>query len=153
FQQVRQQRIREMVDRLNRMNIPLRAESVLALAGCRAPGRPHVGRALVEAGVCASVDEAFERFLKKHRPAWVPKFKVSAQHAIDLVHEAGGLAVLAHPGLNRKDEVIPQLALDGLDGLECYHSKHSPAAAEHYLQLAQDYNLLVTGGSDCHGFS
>ena len=72
---------------------------MFALANCRAPGRPHVARALVKAGLCSNLDEAFERFLKKNRPAWVPKFKMSAAEAIDLIHHAGGVAVLAHPGL------------------------------------------------------
>jgi 3',5'-nucleoside bisphosphate phosphatase len=153
FQTVRQERIREMVARLNRMNIPLRSEAVFALANCQSPGRPHVGRALVQAGVCSTMDEAFNRFLKKHRPAWVPKFKISAPMAIELIHQAGGLAVVAHPGLNRQDDVIPQLVEAGLDGLECYHSKHTPAACEHYVQLAQEHGLLVTGGSDCHGMN
>jgi predicted metal-dependent phosphoesterase TrpH len=153
FQSVRQERIREMVARLNRLNIPLEAEAVFALASCRSPGRPHVGRALVQAGFCGDLDEAFERFLKKHRPAWVPKLRISAENAMDLIHHAGGLAVLAHPGLNRNDDVIPQLVAEGLDGVECYHSKHSPSACEHYVQLAQQYQLLVTGGSDCHGLN
>lgn len=153
FQTVRQNRIREMVARLNRVSVPLQADAVFALANCRSPGRPHVARALVNAGLCANLDEAFERFLKKNRPAWVPKMKMSAQHAIELVHQAGGLAVMAHPGLNRTDEVIPEMVEAGLDGIECFHTKHSPATAEHYLALARRFKLLVTGGSDCHGMS
>ena len=153
FQAVRQNRIREMVSRLNQLSVPLDADAVFALANCRSPGRPHVARALVNAGLCASLDEAFERFLKKHRPAWVPKMKISAMVAIELIHQAGGLAVMAHPGLNRTDEVIPGLAETGLDGLECFHTKHPPATAQHYLQQAAKHKLLVTGGSDCHGMS
>jgi predicted metal-dependent phosphoesterase TrpH len=153
FQQVRQNRIREMVQRLNRLGVPLRADDVFALANCRSPGRPHVGRALVRGGFCSSVDEAFERFLKKDRPAWVPKFKMSAFDGIELIHSAGGLAILAHPGLNRVDSAIRRLVDAGLDGLECFHTKHNPAQAEHYLRLARDLRLLVTGGSDCHGLA
>jgi len=153
FQAVRQDRIREMVFRLNRINIPLEAAAVFALANCNAPGRPHVARALVSAGHCRTLDEAFERYLKKHRPAWVPKYRMSAAHAIELVHEAGGLAVMAHPGLNRSDEVIAPMAEAGLDGLECFHSRHSTMQMEQYLALAEGLNLLVTGGSDCHGES
>jgi 3',5'-nucleoside bisphosphate phosphatase len=153
FQAARQERIREMVARLNRLQVPLLSEAVFALANCRSPGRPHVGRALVEAGVCSNVDEAFDRFLKKHRPAWVPKFKISTGQAIELIHQAGGVAVMAHPGLNRHDEVIPRLVDEGLDGLECYHSKHSAQVSAHYLELAHQFRLLVTGGSDCHGLS
>jgi len=153
FQTVRQNRIREMVARLNRLNIPLSADAVFALANCRSPGRPHVARAMVNAGLCFSLDEAFERFLKKNRPAWVPKMKMSALEAIKLIHQAGGLAVMAHPGLNRTDEVIPELADAGMDGIECFHTKHSPTTAARYLALADKFHLLVTGGSDCHGMS
>jgi predicted metal-dependent phosphoesterase TrpH len=152
-QVVRQDRIREMVARLNRLKVPLTAEAVFALANCRAPGRPHVARALVKARLCSSLDEAFERYMKRNRPAWVPKLKMSAEEAIDLIHQAGGVAVLAHPGLNRTDKVIPGLVEAGLDGLECFHTKHSTVTSEHYLELADRYNLLVTGGSDCHGLS
>ena len=153
FQLVRQNRIREMVARLNQLGVPLQAEAVFALANCRSPGRPHVARALVQAGFCASLDEAFERFLKVNRPAWVPKFKISALDAIVLIHEAGGVAVMAHPGLNRADEIIAEMAAAGLDGIECFHSKHSTAIAGHYLEIADQFNLLVTGGSDCHGMN
>jgi hypothetical protein len=153
FQSVRQDRIREMVSRLNALKVPLRVEDVIALANCRSPGRPHVARALVKAGFVNSLDEAFERFLKKHRPAWVPKARISSQTAIELIHQANGLAVMAHPGLNRTDEVIPDLVEAGLDGIECFHTKHSTAISEHYLEIADKYNLLVTGGSDCHGMS
>ena len=153
FQAVRQNRIREMVDRLNRLGIPLPAETVFALANCRSPGRPHIARALVQSGFCSSLDDAFERFLKKNRPAWVPKFKISAFDAIALLHQAGGLAVLAHPGLTRSDPFIPQLAEAGLDGLECFHVRHSATASQHYQRVAAELNLAVTGGSDCHGSS
>jgi 3',5'-nucleoside bisphosphate phosphatase len=153
FQAVRQQRIREMVARLNAHQIPLLVEAVFELANCRSPGRPHVARALVQGGHCASQDEAFQRFLRKDRPAWVPKFKVSAAHAIALIHQAGGVAVMAHPGLNRTDEVIPALATAGLDGLECFHTKHSASTTRRYLEVAEQHRLLVTGGSDCHGLS
>jgi predicted metal-dependent phosphoesterase TrpH len=153
FQAVRQNRIREIVARLNQLKVPLRAEAVFALANCRAPGRPHVARALIQAGLVGDFDEAFDRFLKKNRPAWVPKFKMSATDAIQLVHHAGGLAVLAHPGLNRADEVILEIVAAGLDGIECFHTKHSTAMTERYLEMADRYGLLVTGGSDCHGLN
>ena len=153
FQAVRQNRIREMVARLNQLKIPLEADAVFALANCRSPGRPHVARALVNARLVGSLDEAFERFLKKGRPAWVPKKKMSARQGIELIHEAGGLAVLAHPGLNRTDEVIPGLVEAGLDGIECFHTKHSTVTSERYLAIADRFKLLITGGSDCHGMS
>jgi predicted metal-dependent phosphoesterase TrpH len=153
FQTVRQQRIHEMVARLNAQDIPLRVEAVFELANCRSPGRPHVARALVKAGLIKNLDEAFDRFLKKGRPAWVPKARMSAPETIQLIHQAGGLAVMAHPGLNRTDDIIPGLAAAGLDGIECFHTKHSTVMAERYLGFADQFHLLVTGGSDCHGYS
>ena len=153
FQSVRQDRIREMVARLNGLNIPLEAETVFALANCKSPGRPHVARAMVKAGLVKNLDEAFARFLKKNRPAWVPKAKMSALEGVELIHQAGGFAVMAHPGLNRTDEIIPALVEAGLDGIECFHTKHSTVMAERYLEIADKFHLLVTGGSDCHGFS
>jgi 3',5'-nucleoside bisphosphate phosphatase len=153
FQTIRQNRIFEIVQKLNAKKVPITAEAVMAIANCRAPGRPHVARALVKAGHCATMDEAFERFLKKHRPAWVPKFKMSAEHAIALIHQAGGVAIMAHPGLNRSDDVIPHMIEAGLDGIECFHSKHSAGMTEHYLQMAAENGVLITGGSDCHGIS
>lgn len=153
FQEVRQNRIRDMVERINKLGVALKVDDVFALANCRAPGRPHVARALVKAGFCTSLDEAFERFLKRDRPAWAPKMKMSAEDAITLIHEAGGLAVMAHPGLNRCDEVIPSLVEMGLDGIECYHTKHSSGTAASYLEMTKRFGLLATGGSDCHGMS
>jgi predicted metal-dependent phosphoesterase TrpH len=153
FQTVRQNRIHEMVAALNKIGIPLKAESVFALANCKSPGRPHVARALVKEKLIGHLDEAFEKYLKKGRPAWVPKTKMSALEAMELIHQAGGLAVMAHPGLNRTDEIIPALVEAGMDGIECFHTKHSTAMSERYLMIAEKYNLLVTGGSDCHGFS
>jgi len=153
FQSVRQKRIYEMCAALNQQGVPLKAETVFALANCKSPGRPHVARALVKEKLIANLDEAFEKYLKKGRPAWVPKTKMSALEGVELIHQAGGLAVMAHPGLNRTDDIIPDLVHAGLDGIECFHTKHSTVMSERYLEIAEKYDLLVTGGSDCHGFS
>lgn len=153
FQEGRQERIREIVARLQKLNLPLEEEDVFAIAKCNSPGRPHVARALIQRKVCGSLDEAFERFLKKNKPAWVPKQKISALAAIELIHEAGGLAVLAHPGLARAEEAIPDLIRAGIDGIECFHTKHSGSASEYYVSVAEEHDLLITGGSDCHGMN
>lgn len=150
-QSIRTRRIHEMVARLNQQEVPLSVDAVLDLADCSAPGRPHVARALVEAGFCANLDEAFERYLKKDRPGWVPKRKMSVSRALNLIHAAGGVAVMAHPGLNHDDRIVTRLAQLGVDGLECHHPKHGPAAAARYEGMARDLGLVVTGGSDCHG--
>lgn len=150
-QGIRQKRVREMVQRLNEAGVAISLEAVLGHARCRAPGRPHVARALVAHGACAHLDEAFERYLKKDRPGWVPKEKMAARRAVELIHAAGGVAVLAHPGLNHDDSVVGRLAGFGIDGLECHHPKHSNNATARYLAMAAQMGLLVTGGSDCHG--
>ena len=103
------------------------------------------------AGVGADAAEAFERFLGRDKPAWAPKYRLPVEEAIDLIHRAGGLAVLAHPGLSGVDRAIPRLIRQGIDGIECFHSKHSPAQAERYAAAAREAGLLITGGSDCHG--
>jgi len=151
YQEVRRNRVHEIVVRLNGLGIPMQVERVMEIANCDAPGRPHVGRALVADGHCRSLDEAFQRFLKKGKPAWAPKAKLSSAEALGLIHDAGGVAAMAHPGINHMDEVIPDLVSAGMDGLECFYTRHSTAMTEHYLMMAERHGLLVTGGSDCHG--
>ena len=153
FQQVRQSRIGEMVQRLNAAGVPLSLHAVTELAGCNSPGRPHVARALVAAGLVADFDTAFERFLKKGRVAFVGKARMDVPTAVGLIHAARGVAVLAHPGLYRNDGLIPKIAGFGLDGLECWHTKHSAGQSAAYAALATKLNLVATGGSDCHGMS
>ncbi len=151
YQQNRTNRVHGLVDQLNEMGINLEADQVFDLAKCKAPGRPHVARALVKYGFCGSVDEAFSRFLRRGAPAWVPKTNVDYREGIDLIHQAGGLAVMAHPGLNKIDHLIPDLVKAGLDGLECWHTRHPKSTAKRYREMAERYGLIITGGSDCHG--
>jgi len=153
FQRVRQDRIVEMVRRLNAAGVPLSLQAVTTLAGCNSPGRPHVARALVAAGMAVDFDAAFERFLKKGRVAFVSKARMDVTTAVGLIHGAGGVAVLAHPGIYRNDGLIPQIAASGLDGLECWHTKHTAGQSTTYAALATKLNLVATGGSDCHGMA
>ena len=153
FQSVRHDRIHEMVRKLNQAGVPLEASQVFTLANCHSPGRPHVARALVEHKLVNDYDAAFEKYLKKGRAAWVPKARMDISKAVELIHGAGGVAVLAHPGLYKNDGLIPRAAGAGIDGLECWHTKHTASTADHYLQFATEYNLVATGGSDCHGMA
>ena len=153
YQQNRTNRVHGLVDQLNELGIELDADDVFDLAKCKAPGRPHVARALVKHGFCGSVDEAFSRFLRRGAPAWVPKTNVNYREGIELIHQAGGLAVMAHPGLNKIDHLITDLVKAGLDGLECWHTRHPKSTAKRYREMAERYGLIITGGSDCHGAS
>jgi len=106
---------------------------------------------MVKKGYVSSIGAAFEEWLNPGRPAYVEKMKVSPFEVIKLILKVGGVPVLAHPYLSKRDDLIPDLVEAGLRGIEVYHSAHSPQVSEHYLKIAQRYHLLVTGGSDCHG--
>lgn len=147
----RQNRARRMVQRLEQAGYPVRLERVLELSGGGAVGRPHVARALVEAGYATSEGEAFANFLVPGRPGYVERYKLTPREAVQAILAAGGVPVLAHPGLVGREELIPDLAEAGLVGLEVYHTDHSPEQSRHYLAVAQRHGLLVTGGSDYHG--
>lgn len=153
FRIARQSRIYKMVERLNKMGVELEAQEVFDVANCKSPGRPHVARTLVKKKVCPNFESAFSRFLYNDGPAWVPKTRFPAEDAMDVIHNAGGIAVLAHPGLNKRDDLIGPLKDRGLDGIECFHSKHSGHQATKYLQMAETFDLRISGGSDCHGYS
>jgi 3',5'-nucleoside bisphosphate phosphatase len=147
----RKQRVMEMIEKLNRIGVTVRTEEVLCLA---APGnvtRLHLARALVKAGRVRSVGAAFKRWLRPGGPAFVSRAGAPAAETIALIHRAGGLAIMAHPGKTLRDGEVPALAKAGLDAIEVYCPDHSAAQELHYLKLAAQYGLLAGAGSDCHG--
>ena len=148
----RLRRVREMAARLDALGAPIDVEPILAeaLRG-RGVGRPQIASALLARGHVATRDEAFDRFLEFGGPAFVPRHGASAHEVVSIVHEAGGLASLAHPGLLRRDQLIAPLAAAGLDALEVRHSDHDAETESKYRALAGTLGLLVTGGSDFHG--
>jgi len=149
----RVERVREMFARLEAQGIHLDAEAILGpgLAdSTRAVGRPWIARALVDAGYVSSIGEAFDTLLSRGCPAFVPRIGASPADVFGKIHEAGGIASLAHPVLVKHDEWIPAFAEEGLDALEAFHSDHDDADTARYLALATNLNLLVTGGSDYH---
>ena len=148
---VREQRVTQFVAKFNELGVPLTLQDVQSCSDCGTVGRPHVAMALQRRGFVSSVDEAFDRFLKRGKPAFVERYRMTVAEAIGHIKRAGGVAVLAHPALNRVDPQLPNMVDQGLDGLEVWHSRQSPAQTEHYLALAKRLDLLPTGGSDCHG--
>ncbi|MEW6726124.1 MAG: PHP domain-containing protein [Bacillota bacterium] len=144
-------RIEKMVARLQSIGLPITMADVLREAGDGTLGRPHVAASLVRLGIVASADEAFERFIGRNRPGYVPRSKFAPQEAVELILEAGGVPVLAHPGTVGDDRIIECLMEAGLKGLEVYHPDHDEKMVEHYLAIARSLELLVTGGSDYHG--
>lgn len=125
-------------------------DDALARPGA-AVGRPALARALVAAGHASSVQDAFDRLLGLGCPGYVGRHGVPPGEVAELVHAAGGVASLAHPGVTRRDEMIATWAADGVDALEAYHSDHDRPTCERYLAVADALGLAVSGGSDFHG--
>jgi 3',5'-nucleoside bisphosphate phosphatase len=147
-------RLRQVLAKLATLGLALDAEAILGPA-LNAPrksaGRPWIARALVEAGHVASTDEAFDRWLGRGKPAFVPRVGASPAEVISRIHDAKGIASLAHPALVGHDEWIDGLVADGLDALEAYHSEHDAIATSRYLAAARTLRIGVSGGSDFHG--
>ncbi len=146
-------RARKMVENLNRQGIDLRFETVLAMAGIGAIGRPHIAAALLKEELVYSFREAFDKFLGYGLPAYVEKYKMQPGEVFDLVKQAGGVPVLAHPGVTGIDDRIPEFIHAGVQGIEVYHSEHSSADQQNYLKIARRNGLAITGGSDFHNSS
>jgi predicted metal-dependent phosphoesterase TrpH len=149
----RSERVRAIVHQLASQGIMLDADGILAPGVAdsgRSPGRPWVARALVAAGYVATADEAFSKWLERGRPGFVPRTGASPAQVFDRIHEARGVASLAHPVLVGHDEWIPAFAAAGLDALEAYHSKHDAWTTKRYRAMARELGLAVSGGSDYH---
>lgn len=148
----RLRRLGEIIDRLEELGKPVNREKVLAKkVGGGSLGRPLVARALVQAGHATDIRQAFEELIGEGRPAFVPRVGPQPSEVVGIIADAGGLASLAHPGLLKRDDLIPALVDAGLPALEAFHSDHDPETIERYLALAERYGLAVSGGSDYHG--
>ena len=151
YREGRRERARKILSRLKGLGIRISLEEVEGIAQGGALGRPHVAEALLRAGHIDTFNEAVQRFLGHHAPAYVPKPRVTLEEASTIVRDAGGVTILAHPGTLNRDHLIPAWARRGLDGIEVWHSKHDAAAVGRYSGFARLHGLLMTGGSDYHG--
>lgn len=147
----RVERVYRITEKLNELGIKLKADSVFALSGQGTVGRLHIARALVKEGFISSTYEAFQKYIGDTGPAYFAGFKFSPEEAIGLIKKTGGIPVLAHPYVLKNDALLERFIAAGLLGLEAYYPEHTQAMVNFYLDLAKKYNLLVTGGSDCHG--
>ena len=151
LQEARKTRVKKMVSKLSEGGIPIKLEDVRKKALGQSMGRPHIALALRDLGMVKSIDEAMHLYLSPGCPAYVPRDRITPLAALKIIHKAGGIPVLAHPGLECPAELIPILIKNGLRGIEVFHPKHTKKQEEFYAQIAQANQLLMTGGSDFHG--
>ena len=157
LQDARKNRNPRIIEKLNALNIPVTIDDVTQIASDHQAGRPHIAKALVDKGYADSISEAFDRYLGVGQPAYVDKYRISCEKAIEVINNAGGIAVLAHPYLlkpNRGadfENLLLFLKSHGLSGIEAYYSEHSPDITRYYKEMADKHHLLTTGGSDYHG--
>lgn len=151
-QDARNRLVDETVAKCQSLGIPLTQELVRECAGNGSIGRPHLTRAIVKAGGAESINAAYERFMQRTSPDYIARHSISPFEAIEAINEAGGISSIAHPG---KDEAMEQIILElkthGLRAIEAYHRSHTLELVKKYLKLAASNEMLITGGSDCHG--
>ena len=146
----------QMVEKLQALGFPIKFERVRAIAAGGNIVRPHVAQAMVEAGIVDTEKEAFDLYIADGKPAHVPKHALDPVDATRLILDAGGICVLAHPGMwgdqtSVPEDLIEGMAAAGMQGLEVDHTDHDEAARAHYRTVAERLGLVATGGSDCHG--
>jgi len=151
LQKNRVERIYAMIKKLADAGIILDPQAVFSLSGQGTVGRLHLARAMVKAGIVSHVSEAFKRFIGDRGPAYVAHFKLSPAEAIAMISATGGIPVLAHPYSLNNDSMIGFLAGQGLRGIEVYYPEHSQSMINFYQRKAEEFGLLMTGGSDYHG--
>ncbi len=150
LQRARWKRARKMVEKLSRLGISVNWERVVEIAGeSRAFGRPHIAHALQEDGSVTTTNEAFDLYIGVDGPAYVPRYKLTAVEAVQMILMAGGLPVLAHP--HGQEHVLDGLVASGLVGLEAYYHNYTIQESEALVRLAEQHDLVPTGGSDFHG--
>lgn len=149
----REKRMELMVEKVQKLGFPVTMDHVRQMAGPDSHlARPHLARVMVEGGWCSDTKNAFNRFLGDGRPAAVPRYEVSSADAIALIRGAGGVATVAHPGVNKLEKFeLEQLKAEGLTGLEVEHSDHPPSLREKFHAWARELDLIATAGSDFHG--
>lgn len=152
FKSKREERIDEIIRRCNNAGYFISKDELLKkFPKTQAYGRPHIGQLLIDGGYAKDINDVFKDILRKDSPCYVPKVKIEVPYIIDIIHKAGGLAVMAHPKLVTSDEYVVEMLAYDFDGMEVYHTKHNDDDVKRYKALAKEHNLFITGGSDFHG--
>jgi len=148
---IRLERGRKMAGKLNALGVPVEWGAIEARAGNGVVGRMHLAQAVVALGHARTIQDAFDKFLKAGRPAYVTRETLAPEASVAAIHGAGGLAFIAHPGIGKLESRMDILLSLPFDGIEVFHSKHTPEQRKRFEALAEKKGLLMTGGSDCHG--
>lgn len=151
FQNERFKRAVKMVKNLQRTGIQITMDEVEEKAKGKSIGRPHLAEILMEKGYVETFQEAFHKYIGYGSKAYVKKYTIDPVEAVHLIHDAKGLAVLAHPGSAVNNELIMKLIKAGLDGIEVVHPNLNDRRTTELQSIANEYHLLISGGSDCHG--
>jgi len=157
LQMARKNRNPGIIERLKNLGFDTSIEEVIEFTGGGQTGRPHIARLMAEKGFVGSINEAFDKYLGKGKPAYVDKYRIECGMAIEIIIGAGGIPVLAHPSLinicdsRNFEDLIADLKEMGIKGIEAYYPEHSKAQISYYVKLAEKHKMLITGGTDFHG--
>jgi hypothetical protein len=156
LQTFRKKRNAKMLDKMANFGFKLTTEELIQEAGSDLVGRPHFANLMMRKGYVETYQEAFDKYLKKGAPLYMSKKRFEPDHAIELIHKAGGIAIMAHPYQTKLEDealeaLVKELVSYGLDGIEVFYSQHTPEQIAQYKEIAAKYNLIATAGSDFHG--
>jgi len=153
----RLKRNRDILKKLSQKGMPISEEEMLGCVRQAEPemkptiGRPHIAQAMMKKGFVTSIQEAFKKYLGEDKPCYAPGESFSTEETIEIIHRAGGLAIIAHPHLIDDPVILKQLIEMPFDGIECYYAKFPQEATKRWLKIAEKKQWLITGGSDFHG--
>jgi len=144
-------RLYKMVELLKNRGMEIDVKDLMKFAGDVSISRLHIAKYMHKKGFISNWRDAFKKYIGDNKPCYVSSFRYTSKEVIDIIKISGGISVIAHPGINSIDNILPRLISEGLEGIEVFHSEHSDKTAKAYEGLAREHNLIVTGGSDCHG--
>ncbi|MCH7955705.1 MAG: PHP domain-containing protein [Candidatus Marinimicrobia bacterium] len=156
LQESRSSRNPKIIEKLNRLGMPITMEEVEKISGGGQVGRPHIAAALLKNGHVSNIQEAFDKYLKKGATAYFERYRLSREEAADAIHGAGGLLILAHPGTlgvngSNFDNLLSELKETGFDGIEVFYNNHSQVEEDRLMKIADKLGFIISGGTDFHG--
>ncbi|MCT4595011.1 MAG: PHP domain-containing protein [Anaeromicrobium sp.] len=150
IKEARKSRALKIIEKLRNKGMDITKDDLVKIGHVESIGRPHIARIMVAKGYVKDMEEAFTKWIGRNRPAYVERYKISIKEAVYYIRKAGGVAVLAHPGLLEEHIDVLDIINLGIDGIEVYHTKHTKEKCEQFEKMAKENDKLVTGGTDFH---